>query len=113
MIHPHIFLVTKQLHPVSFLHPTEAAGAEEVFLFAQVSLLGCVVSALDGEWPEVEKAEKLARGAALKWASGVFYQPDQLQSLGHYRIREIQRNSSIESRIKVCVVGKYLSEHQH
>ncbi|XP_066493368.1 exocyst complex component 3-like protein isoform X2 [Tiliqua scincoides] len=58
---------------------------------------------MDGEWPEVEKAEKLARGAALKWASGVFYRPDQLESLGHYRFREIQRNSSIQSRIKSTV----------
>ncbi|XP_062997069.1 exocyst complex component 3-like protein [Elgaria multicarinata webbii] len=57
----------------------------------------------DGQWPEVEKAEKLARGAALKWASGVFYQPDKLEGLGQYRIREIQRNSSIQSRIKSTV----------
>ncbi|XP_061450051.1 exocyst complex component 3-like protein [Rhineura floridana] len=57
----------------------------------------------DQEWPEVEKAEKLARGAALKWASGVFYRPDKLESLGEYRIREIQRNSSILSRIKSTV----------
>ncbi|XP_044275788.1 exocyst complex component 3-like protein [Varanus komodoensis] len=57
----------------------------------------------DGEWPEVEKAEKLARGAALKWASGVFYQPEKLEGLGQYRIREIQRNSSIQSRIKSTV----------
>ncbi|XP_053126406.1 exocyst complex component 3-like protein isoform X2 [Hemicordylus capensis] len=57
----------------------------------------------DGEWPEVEKAEKLARGAALKWASGVFYQTHKLESLGYYRIREIQRNSSIQSRIKSTV----------
>ncbi|XP_054856730.1 exocyst complex component 3-like protein [Eublepharis macularius] len=55
------------------------------------------------EWPEVEKAEKLARGAALKWASGVFYRPDQLEGLGLYRIRELQRNSSIQSRIKSTV----------
>uniref|UniRef100_A0A8D2KRV7 Exocyst complex component 3 like 1 n=1 Tax=Varanus komodoensis TaxID=61221 RepID=A0A8D2KRV7_VARKO len=54
-------------------------------------------------WPEVEKAEKLARGAALKWASGVFYQPEKLEGLGQYRIREIQRNSSIQSRIKSTV----------
>ncbi|XP_058011489.1 exocyst complex component 3-like protein isoform X2 [Ahaetulla prasina] len=53
-----------------------------------------------GEWPELEKAEKLARGAALKWASGVFYQPDKLDSLPQYQIREVQRNRFIESRIK-------------
>uniref|UniRef100_A0A8C5SZG7 Exocyst complex component 3 n=1 Tax=Laticauda laticaudata TaxID=8630 RepID=A0A8C5SZG7_LATLA len=53
-----------------------------------------------GEWPELEKAEKLARGAALKWASGVFYQPDKLDSLPQYQIREMQRNRFIESRIK-------------
>eukprot|EP00075_Anas_platyrhynchos_P032871 XP_027322124.1 exocyst complex component 3-like protein isoform X3 [Anas platyrhynchos] len=52
------------------------------------------------EWPEVEKAEKLARGAALKWASGVFYRPENLEGLGHYRSRETQRNSSIQSRLK-------------
>ncbi|CAI5782188.1 complex component 3 [Podarcis lilfordi] len=57
----------------------------------------------DQEWPEVEKAEKLARGAALKWASGVFYRPDKLEGLEEYRIREIQRNSSIQSRIKSTV----------
>ncbi|XP_034281602.1 exocyst complex component 3-like protein isoform X1 [Pantherophis guttatus] len=53
-----------------------------------------------GEWPELEKAEKLARGAALKWASGVFYQPDKLDSLPQYQIREVQRNKFIESRLK-------------
>ncbi|XP_070616503.1 exocyst complex component 3-like protein [Erythrolamprus reginae] len=53
-----------------------------------------------GEWPELEKAEKLARGAALKWASGVFDQPKKLDSLPQYQIREMQRNRSIESRIK-------------
>uniref|UniRef100_A0A8C0GIQ7 Exocyst complex component 3 like 1 n=1 Tax=Chelonoidis abingdonii TaxID=106734 RepID=A0A8C0GIQ7_CHEAB len=50
-----------------------------------------------------EKAEKLARGAALKWASGVFYRPDKLEGLGHYRSREAQRNSSIQSRLKSTV----------
>ncbi|XP_039236797.1 exocyst complex component 3-like protein isoform X2 [Pipra filicauda] len=54
----------------------------------------------DEEWPEAEKAEKLARGAALKWASGVFYRPEKLEGLGHYRSRETQRNSSIQSRLK-------------
>ncbi|XP_035399123.1 exocyst complex component 3-like protein isoform X1 [Cygnus atratus] len=57
----------------------------------------------DEEWPEVEKAEKLARGAALKWASGVFYRPENLEGLGQYRSRETQRNSSIQSRLKSTV----------
>ncbi|KAJ7311957.1 hypothetical protein JRQ81_006280 [Phrynocephalus forsythii] len=57
----------------------------------------------DGEWPEVEKAEKLARGAALKWASGVFCYPKKLEGLGQYHIREKQRNISIQSRIKSTV----------
>ncbi|NXY91319.1 EX3L1 protein, partial [Alcedo cyanopectus] len=60
-------------------------------------------SSPDEEWPEVEKAEKLARGAALKWASGVFYRPEKLESLGQYRSREAQRNSSIQSRLKSTV----------
>lgn len=51
----------------------------------------------------MEKAEKLARGAALKWASGVFYRPEKLEGLGQYRSRETQRNSSIQSRLKVGV----------
>uniref|UniRef100_A0A8C3SR91 Exocyst complex component 3 like 1 n=1 Tax=Chelydra serpentina TaxID=8475 RepID=A0A8C3SR91_CHESE len=55
------------------------------------------------EWPEAEKAEKLARGAALKWASAVFYCPDKLEGLGHYRSREAQRTSSIQSRLKSTV----------
>ncbi|XP_042653745.1 exocyst complex component 3-like protein isoform X2 [Tyto alba] len=57
----------------------------------------------DEEWPEAEKAEKLARGAALKWASGVFYRPEKLEGLGQYRSREMQRNSSIQSRLKSTV----------
>ncbi|NXE56635.1 EX3L1 protein, partial [Casuarius casuarius] len=57
----------------------------------------------DEEWPEAEKAEKLARGAALKWASGVFYRPEKLEALGQYRSRETQRNSSIQSRLKSTV----------
>ncbi|XP_075016942.1 exocyst complex component 3-like protein isoform X2 [Calonectris borealis] len=57
----------------------------------------------DEEWPEAEKAEKLARGAALKWASGVFYCPEKLEGLGQYRSRETQRNSSIQSRLKSTV----------
>uniref|UniRef100_A0A493TBX6 Exocyst complex component 3 like 1 n=1 Tax=Anas platyrhynchos platyrhynchos TaxID=8840 RepID=A0A493TBX6_ANAPP len=43
------------------------------------------------------------RGAALKWASGVFYRPENLEGLGHYRSRETQRNSSIQSRLKSTV----------
>uniref|UniRef100_H3BHB1 Exocyst complex component 3 like 1 n=1 Tax=Latimeria chalumnae TaxID=7897 RepID=H3BHB1_LATCH len=54
-------------------------------------------------WPEMEKAEKLARGAALKWASGVFYKSDQLEKLGQYRKREAQRTSSVQSRLKSAV----------
>ncbi|NWU96013.1 EX3L1 protein, partial [Upupa epops] len=57
----------------------------------------------DQEWPEAEKAEKLARGAALKWASGVFYRPEKLEKLGQYRSRETQRNRSIQSRLKTTV----------
>nr|XP_033798289.1 exocyst complex component 3-like protein isoform X2 [Geotrypetes seraphini] len=57
----------------------------------------------DEKWPELEKAEKLARGAALKWASGIFYRPDQLEGLGYYRKRETQRNNSIQSRLKSAV----------
>ncbi|XP_066569976.1 exocyst complex component 3-like protein [Amia ocellicauda] len=58
-------------------------------------------------WPELEKAELLARGAALKWASGVFYRPDQLERLAQYRKRESQRTSTIHSRLK-SVVQSYL-----
>ncbi|XP_030325728.1 exocyst complex component 3-like protein [Strigops habroptila] len=58
----------------------------------------------DEEWPEAEKAEKLARGAALKWASGVFYRPEKLERLGQYRSREMQRNSSIQSRLKLTLL---------
>uniref|UniRef100_A0A493TZA0 Exocyst complex component 3 like 1 n=1 Tax=Anas platyrhynchos platyrhynchos TaxID=8840 RepID=A0A493TZA0_ANAPP len=64
---------------------------------------GPLLPAGQEEWPEVEKAEKLARGAALKWASGVFYRPENLEGLGHYRSRETQRNSSIQSRLKSTV----------
>ncbi|XP_049720035.1 exocyst complex component 3-like protein [Loxodonta africana] len=59
------------------------------------------------EWPEQERAERLARGAALKWASGIFYRPEQLARLGQYRSREVQRTSSLEARIK-SVVQSYL-----
>ncbi|XP_075393704.1 exocyst complex component 3-like protein [Tenrec ecaudatus] len=59
------------------------------------------------EWPEQEWAEQLARGAALKWASGIFYRPEQLARLGQYRSRERQRTSFLEARIK-SVVQSYL-----
>ncbi|XP_051024805.1 exocyst complex component 3-like protein [Acomys russatus] len=59
------------------------------------------------EWPEQERAEQLARGAALKWASGIFYRPEQLARLAQYRSREVQRNYSLEARIK-SVVQSYL-----
>ncbi|KAJ8248834.1 hypothetical protein GJAV_G00228240 [Gymnothorax javanicus] len=58
-------------------------------------------------WPELERAESFARGAALKWASGVFCRPEQLERLGQYRKRESQRTSSIHSRLK-SVVQSYL-----
>nr|XP_058901361.1 exocyst complex component 3-like protein [Kogia breviceps] len=59
------------------------------------------------EWPEQERAEQLARGAALKWASGIFYRPEQLARLSQYRSREVQRTCSLEARIK-SVVHSYL-----
>ncbi|XP_019611103.2 exocyst complex component 3-like protein isoform X2 [Rhinolophus sinicus] len=59
------------------------------------------------EWPEQERAERLARGAALKWASGIFYRPEQLARLGQYRSREVQRTCSLEARMK-SVVQSYL-----
>ncbi|XP_078213545.1 exocyst complex component 3-like protein isoform X4 [Callithrix jacchus] len=59
------------------------------------------------EWPEQERAEQLARGAALKWASGIFYQPEQLARLGQYRSREVQRTCSLEARLK-SVMQSYL-----
>ncbi|XP_027630433.1 exocyst complex component 3-like protein [Tupaia chinensis] len=59
------------------------------------------------EWPEQERAEQLARGAALKWASGIFYRPEQLARLDQYRSREVQRTCSLEARIK-SVVQSYL-----
>uniref|UniRef100_A0A8C6ZTP5 Exocyst complex component 3 like 1 n=1 Tax=Nothoprocta perdicaria TaxID=30464 RepID=A0A8C6ZTP5_NOTPE len=61
------------------------------------------VAAPRTEWPEAEKAEKLARGAALKWASGVFYRPEKLEALGQYRSRETKRNNSIQARLKSTV----------
>ncbi|CDQ82796.1 unnamed protein product [Oncorhynchus mykiss] len=65
------------------------------------------VAALPEVWPEAERAESLARGAALKWASGVFCRPEHLERLGQYRKRESQRTSSIQSRLK-SVVQSYL-----
>ncbi|XP_060784253.1 exocyst complex component 3-like protein isoform X2 [Neoarius graeffei] len=58
-------------------------------------------------WPELERAERLARGAALKWASGVFCRPEHLERLAYYRKRESQRTASINSRLK-SVVQSYL-----
>ncbi|CAL8262618.1 unnamed protein product [Merluccius merluccius] len=58
-------------------------------------------------WPEVARAELLARGAALKWASGVFSRPEHLERLGQYKKRESQRTASIHTRLK-SVVQSYL-----
>ncbi|KAM7396310.1 hypothetical protein PAMP_019359 [Pampus punctatissimus] len=58
-------------------------------------------------WPEVERAECLARGAALKWASGVFCRPEHLERLSQYKKRESQRTSSIHTRLK-SMVQSYL-----
>ncbi|XP_058254087.1 exocyst complex component 3-like protein isoform X2 [Hemibagrus wyckioides] len=58
-------------------------------------------------WPELERADCLARGAALKWASGVFCRPEHLERLAHYKKRESQRTASISSRLK-SVVQSYL-----
>ncbi|KAJ3596640.1 hypothetical protein NHX12_003044 [Muraenolepis orangiensis] len=58
-------------------------------------------------WPEAERAELLARGAALKWASGVFSRPEHLERLGQYKRRESQRTTSIHTRLK-SVVQSYL-----
>ncbi|XP_075898855.1 exocyst complex component 3-like protein isoform X5 [Nelusetta ayraudi] len=54
-------------------------------------------------WPEVGRAECLARGAALKWASGVFCRPEQLERLSQYRKRESQRTTSVHTRLKTMV----------
>ncbi|XP_041852762.1 exocyst complex component 3-like protein [Melanotaenia boesemani] len=54
-------------------------------------------------WPEVERAECLARGAALKWASGVFCRPEHLERLSHYKKRESQRTASVHTRLKAMV----------
>uniref|UniRef100_A0A3Q1B094 Exocyst complex component 3-like 1 n=1 Tax=Amphiprion ocellaris TaxID=80972 RepID=A0A3Q1B094_AMPOC len=61
----------------------------------------------DEVWPEVERAECLARGAALKWASGVFCRPEHLERLSQYRKRESQRTTSIHTRLK-SMVQSYL-----
>lgn len=67
--------------------------------YVLVSLTGTV--AVAEVWPEVERAECLARGAALKWASGVFCRPEHLERLSQYKKRESQRTSSIHTRLKV------------
>ncbi|MEQ2281251.1 Exocyst complex component 3-like protein, partial [Ameca splendens] len=58
-------------------------------------------------WPEVERAECLARGAALKWASGIFCRPEHLERLSQYKKRESQRTASIHTRLK-SMVQSYL-----
>ncbi|TRY75974.1 hypothetical protein DNTS_010882 [Danionella cerebrum] len=58
-------------------------------------------------WQELERAECFARGAALKWASGIFCRPEHLERLGQYKKRESQRTASIQSRLK-SVVQSYL-----
>lgn len=62
-------------------------------------------------WPEVERAECLARGAALKWASGVFCRPEYLERLSQYRKRESQRTASIHTRLKVITLGHIQMQH--
>lgn len=64
-------------------------------------------------WPEQERAESLARGAALKWASGVFCRPEHLERLGQYRKRESQRTTSIHSRLKVSSDHYFSSIRKH
>ncbi|XP_042294669.1 exocyst complex component 3-like protein isoform X2 [Sceloporus undulatus] len=90
------------------LPPTLHTLWEEVTSYCTLTLCyGILIKSAnyipDGEWPEMGKAEKLARGAALKWASGVFYRANKLEGLEQYRVREMQRNSSIQSRIKSTV----------
>ncbi|XP_075045561.1 exocyst complex component 3-like protein [Mixophyes fleayi] len=70
------------------------------------------MSVEDSEVLALEKAESLARGAALKWASGIFCRPDQLVHLGQYRRRETQRNNSIQSRLK-SALQSYLEGVEH
>ncbi|XP_063293761.1 exocyst complex component 3-like protein isoform X2 [Pelobates fuscus] len=72
----------------------------QTVLLSFVQIARLTMSADEGDVLALEKAESLARGAALKWASGIFCRPDQLTRLGHYRRRETQRNNSIQSRLK-------------
>lgn len=58
-------------------------------------------------WPEVERAERLARGAALKWASGVFCRPEHLERLSQYKKRESQRTASVHTRLKVTQKNQF------
>ncbi|XP_061775979.1 exocyst complex component 3-like protein isoform X1 [Nerophis ophidion] len=60
-------------------------------------------------WPEAERAESLARGAALKWASGVFCRPEHLEQVSQYRKRESRRTTSIYTRLK-SMVQSHLEE---
>uniref|UniRef100_H3BZ57 Exocyst complex component 3-like 1 n=1 Tax=Tetraodon nigroviridis TaxID=99883 RepID=H3BZ57_TETNG len=55
----------------------------------------------------VEQAECLARGAALKWASGVFCRPEHLEHLTQYKKRESQRINRVHTRLK-SMVQSYL-----
>uniref|UniRef100_A0AAV2MPH9 Neutrophil cytosol factor 4 n=1 Tax=Knipowitschia caucasica TaxID=637954 RepID=A0AAV2MPH9_KNICA len=55
------------------------------------------------ELPETAWAHRLARGAALKWASGMFCQPRHLEQLGQYKKRESQRTTFIYTRLKAMV----------
>uniref|UniRef100_A0A3B4WJD5 Exocyst complex component 3-like 1 n=1 Tax=Seriola lalandi dorsalis TaxID=1841481 RepID=A0A3B4WJD5_SERLL len=67
----------------------------------------CYIVPVAEVWPEVERAECLARGAALKWASGVFCRPEHLERLSQYKKRESQRTASIHTRLK-SMVQSYL-----
>lgn len=63
-------------------------------------------------WPEVEQAEGLARGAALKWASGVFCHPEHLERLSQYKKRESQRINSVHTRLKVRSQKTFINIHK-
>ncbi|XP_063293762.1 exocyst complex component 3-like protein isoform X3 [Pelobates fuscus] len=80
----------------------------QTVLLSFVQIARLTMSADEGDVLALEKAESLARGAALKWASGIFCRPDQLTRLGHYRRRETQRNNSIQSRLKQSTAQSYL-----
>ncbi|XP_073515977.1 exocyst complex component 3-like protein isoform X2 [Phyllobates terribilis] len=71
-----------------------------MFLLPSFTPSVVLVMSAEDETLALEKAERLARGAAVKWASGIFCRPDQLTHLARYRRREAQRNNSIQSRLK-------------